>query len=179
MDQRVPKGGAPPWQRILLFAVLTFLVFALFLPFQEKGRIGISYTDFKREVNNGNVEKVTFKGSQIRGEFKKPLTKDLKAPAEGASVPTAVRCYAFCEALKPARADHEGFRASLGVKVMKRVVIIGGGFAGLAAAKALSSHKKRINVTLVNRFETNPLQTSSAGHHQRHHSRELHSVAHR
>ena len=91
MEPMKLKSGAPQWtqwQRILLFLVLSFLVFSLFFPHQDKESVSISYTKFKAEVGRGQIEEVTFKGSQITGKFKSALTKDLKLPEKGAEVPT-------------------------------------------------------------------------------------------
>jgi hypothetical protein len=83
-----PKGVPNQWQRILIFMLLSFLVFSVFYPHQERDTLSISYTKFKHEVSQGNIEAVTVKGSQIKGNFKKPLTEELKAPKKGANVQT-------------------------------------------------------------------------------------------
>ena len=91
MEPMKPRAGAPQWsqwQRILLFAVLSFLVFSFFFPHQDNESVSISYTKFKDEVGHGQIEEVTFKGSQITGKFKNALTKDLKLPEKGAEVST-------------------------------------------------------------------------------------------
>jgi cell division protease FtsH len=88
MQPTKPQGMSPQWQRILLFALFSFLLFSLFFPQRESGVIGLSYTKFKDEINQGNIEQVTVKGDQITGKFKKPLTKDLKAPKKDTDVAT-------------------------------------------------------------------------------------------
>jgi cell division protease FtsH len=88
MQPTKPQGTSPQWQRILLFALFSFLLFSLFFPQRESGVIGLSYTKFKDEINQGNIEQVTVKGDQITGKFKKPLTKDLKAPKKDTDVAT-------------------------------------------------------------------------------------------
>jgi cell division protease FtsH len=103
MQQTKPGGAQSQWQRMLLFALLLFLMFSLFAPFQRKGGISISYTRFKEEVNQGTVKEVTFKGSQITGEFKKPLTKDFKTPEKGSKVAT----YTDFKTTKPSLEDPE------------------------------------------------------------------------
>lgn len=82
-----PGVGSPQWPRILLFAALSFLVLSVFFPLQEKGRVELSYTEFKRQADHGNIVTVTVKGSRIDGEFKEPLTEDLKVPEQGTSLP--------------------------------------------------------------------------------------------
>jgi cell division protease FtsH len=101
MKNLKPQTGPPQWQRILLYAVLAFVVLSIFFPFQDQNRVGISYTEFKREVKQGNVREVTFRGNEIRGEFKNALTEALKRPEEGSDAAT----YTNFKTVKPAFED--------------------------------------------------------------------------
>jgi cell division protease FtsH len=101
MKNLKPGSGPPQWQRILLYGMLAFVVLSFFFPFQDENRVDISYTEFKREVKEGNVSEVTVKGSGIRGKFKNALTEGLKRPEEGSGAAT----YANFKTVKPAFED--------------------------------------------------------------------------
>lgn len=61
----------------------------------------LSYTEFKRQADHGNIVTVTVKGSRIDGEFKEPLTEDLKVPEQGTSLPA----YKAFKTTKPSLED--------------------------------------------------------------------------
>jgi cell division protease FtsH len=103
MGQTKPKSAPSQWQRMLLFVLLSLMVFSLFFPYNETKTITISYTKFKQEIGQGDIEQITVKGSRITGKFKKALTKDLKAPKDGSTVPT----YKTFKTTKPSLEDPE------------------------------------------------------------------------
>ncbi len=74
-DPGKPQVPGLDWK--LIFWIL--ILFFFFAPLLSK-QFGIkgtemSYSSFRRELQNGNVEKVRVEGEKITGEFKKPLEK--------------------------------------------------------------------------------------------------------
>ncbi len=59
------------WGLLLLLLVLPYLVRLFVSPNVAE----ISYTEFKRQVTQGNVSEVTMKGKEIRGQFQNEYTK--------------------------------------------------------------------------------------------------------
>ena len=97
MDNLKRNMGPPQWHRILLFALLSFLILYLFLPYAPEPRLEISYTRFKKLVQDEKVTEVTFKGNQITGKFDTPLTEELRVP----EVDEDPRVYESFKTLKP------------------------------------------------------------------------------
>jgi len=94
--------GPPQWQRILLFAALSFLILSVFLPYDRVRHLDISYTQFKNLVQHGKVEEVTFQGGRITGKFNRPLTDEMKAPEE-----EDLRVYESFKTIKPELEDRK------------------------------------------------------------------------
>ncbi len=80
------KGGGGlgpdlPWKkagRTLAFWVMIILLSVLFVQLYYGGKekvVEISYSDFMKQVDNGNVGKVTFIEKDIHGDFKEPYSK--------------------------------------------------------------------------------------------------------
>ncbi len=78
--------GPPQWQRILLFALISFMILYFFLPYAPVRHLDISYTQFKKLVQEDKVEEVTFQGGVISGRFDSPLTEDLRVLEEDQDV---------------------------------------------------------------------------------------------
>ncbi|MFF3723960.1 ATP-dependent zinc metalloprotease FtsH [Streptomyces erythrochromogenes] len=65
--KRMPGG----WRGLILAALIVFLVTNLVLSFFNEGdEPTISYTEFSKQVTNGNVSKIYSKGDAIQGELK-------------------------------------------------------------------------------------------------------------
>lgn len=59
------------WRGLILAALIVFLVANLVLSFFNEGdEPTISYTEFSKQVANGNVSKIYSKGDAIQGELK-------------------------------------------------------------------------------------------------------------
>ncbi|NNN33026.1 ATP-dependent zinc metalloprotease FtsH [Streptomyces sp. S3(2020)] len=66
---RKPRGG---WWSLLLTALIVFLVANLVLSYFNDGdEPTISYTEFSKQVDDGNVSKIYAKGDAIQGQLKK------------------------------------------------------------------------------------------------------------
>jgi cell division protease FtsH len=63
----------PNWKRMLLIILLWIIVFSFFLPSYRKNRLSLSYTDFKKWVDQKQVSEIILKGSVIHGKFKRPV----------------------------------------------------------------------------------------------------------
>ncbi|WBO63598.1 ATP-dependent zinc metalloprotease FtsH [Streptomyces camelliae] len=63
------RGG---WWRLILTALIVYLIANLVLSyFGEENEPTISYTEFSKQVNDGNVAKIYAKGDSIQGQLKK------------------------------------------------------------------------------------------------------------
>ncbi len=63
------RGG---WWRLILAALIVYLIANLVLSyFDQANEPTISYTEFSRQVNDGNVDKIYAKGDSIQGQLKK------------------------------------------------------------------------------------------------------------
>ena len=72
--QRRPLGQNPfNWKSLIWIGVFWLFMFYFFGQFGSVDRIKMSYTGFKKGVDQGNVAEITVKGSEITGKFKKPL----------------------------------------------------------------------------------------------------------
>jgi cell division protease FtsH len=72
--QKNPLGPRPfNWKTLLWIGVLWFVMFYFFGQFGRVSTMGMSYTDFKKSVDAGNITEITVKGSEITGTFKKPV----------------------------------------------------------------------------------------------------------
>ncbi|MFF4274748.1 ATP-dependent zinc metalloprotease FtsH [Streptomyces sp. NPDC001536] len=70
---RKPRGG---WWSLLLAALVVFLVANLVLSYFNDGdEPTISYTEFSKQVDDGNVSKIYAKGDAIQGQLKKKQDK--------------------------------------------------------------------------------------------------------
>ncbi len=59
---------------ILMFLVFAFNAYLIyFAPPEQERTANISYSRFKSEISSDNIKQVTFQGTAIRGEFKKPI----------------------------------------------------------------------------------------------------------
>jgi cell division protease FtsH len=61
------------WRTILWIGLLWLFIFYFFGRFGNVGTMEMSYTDFKKSVEAGNITEITVKGSEITGTFKKPV----------------------------------------------------------------------------------------------------------
>ncbi|MFH7596661.1 ATP-dependent zinc metalloprotease FtsH [Streptomyces racemochromogenes] len=67
-SRRKPPGG---WRGLILAALIVYLITNVVLSFFNEGDgPTISYTEFSKQVNDGNVEKIYSKGDAIQGELK-------------------------------------------------------------------------------------------------------------
>ncbi|WP_225823137.1 ATP-dependent zinc metalloprotease FtsH [Streptomyces naphthomycinicus] len=63
------RGG---WWRLVLTALIVYLIANLVLSyFDQANEPTISYTEFSKQVNDGNVDKIYAKGDSIQGQLKK------------------------------------------------------------------------------------------------------------
>ncbi|MFE0675125.1 ATP-dependent zinc metalloprotease FtsH [Streptomyces sp. NPDC058867] len=70
---RRPKGG---WWSLIVAALVVYLIASLVLSFLDDGdEPAISYTEFSKQVENGNVSKIYAKGDAIQGQLKKEQDK--------------------------------------------------------------------------------------------------------
>ncbi|GAB1338075.1 ATP-dependent zinc metalloprotease FtsH [Streptomyces sp. E-15] len=73
--QRQPPGGGRMrggWWRLILTALIVYLIANLVLSyFDQANEPTISYTEFSRQVTDGNVDKIYAKGDSIQGQLKK------------------------------------------------------------------------------------------------------------
>ncbi|MEJ2726312.1 MAG: ATP-dependent metallopeptidase FtsH/Yme1/Tma family protein [Deltaproteobacteria bacterium] len=60
---------------ILWVALMMMLFFSFFRGNTSSEVLNISYSDFRKYVNDGQVAQVTFEGDQLTGQFKKPVKK--------------------------------------------------------------------------------------------------------
>jgi len=76
--QQKRQDVPPPSLSAFRYLIWFFLLFAVMLYFSRSfiipEYIDISYTEFKNQVKAENVEKVTFRGERIRGEFRDEYT---------------------------------------------------------------------------------------------------------
>ncbi|MEU6668330.1 ATP-dependent zinc metalloprotease FtsH [Streptomyces sp. NPDC046727] len=72
---RQPPGGRRMrggWWRLILTALIVYLVANLVLSYLDQANEPtISYTEFSKQVNDGNVDKIYAKGDSIQGQLKK------------------------------------------------------------------------------------------------------------
>ncbi|WP_093498847.1 ATP-dependent zinc metalloprotease FtsH [Streptomyces sp. Ag109_O5-10] len=72
---RPPNGGRRMhggWWRLIVTALVVYLLANLVLSyFDQENEPTISYTEFSKQVNAGNVEKIYAKGDSIQGQLKK------------------------------------------------------------------------------------------------------------
>jgi len=77
-NQQQRKDVPPPAPSAFRYLIWFFLLLIVMLYFSRTflmpEQVEISYSDFKHQVREGNVEKVTFRGDRIRGEFKSEYT---------------------------------------------------------------------------------------------------------
>ncbi|MEW1777625.1 ATP-dependent zinc metalloprotease FtsH [Streptomyces sp. NPDC086777] len=70
-----PNGGRKMhggWWRLIVTALVVYLLANLVLSyFDQENEPTISYTEFSKQVNDGNVEKIYAKGDSIQGQLKK------------------------------------------------------------------------------------------------------------
>ncbi|MEU7410528.1 ATP-dependent zinc metalloprotease FtsH [Streptomyces sp. NPDC042638] len=72
--QQTPGGGRMRggWWRLALTALIVYLIANLVLSyFDQANEPTISYTEFSKQVNDGNVDKIYAKGDSIQGQLKK------------------------------------------------------------------------------------------------------------
>ncbi|MGW0751741.1 ATP-dependent zinc metalloprotease FtsH [Streptomyces sp. NPDC002587] len=66
-----PKRRMPGWRWLILAALIVYLITNLVLSFFNEGdEPTISYTEFSKQVANGNVSKIYSKGDAIQGQLK-------------------------------------------------------------------------------------------------------------
>lgn len=65
--QQLRKLGGSALIWFLLLLVLAYFLFQVFSPSEG---VQISYSDFKKQVKQGNVSEITIKGQEIKGRFK-------------------------------------------------------------------------------------------------------------
>ncbi len=80
MDGLGQKNVGAQWQRMLFYMLIAFLVLSFLIPSYSGKQLSVSYTEFKRLVEKGDISKVSVKGDQITGKFKEGLTKDFNVP---------------------------------------------------------------------------------------------------
>jgi len=99
LGRKTPQGNKI-W-RYLIWFLLLYLVFSYFFGiYSKKDRIEISYTEFKKQVEKGNVEKILVKGEEITGKF----TNNYKVQKESGE---EVKTYQLFSTTKPSIDDKE------------------------------------------------------------------------
>jgi cell division protease FtsH len=71
-----PPSGPSPWTIILWLLLLFLLLGPWFASLFESKTVAISYSAFRRQLEAGNVEKVTIRGEKITGQLKKPAQEE-------------------------------------------------------------------------------------------------------
>lgn len=82
---RQPKSAPPNytgWSNLIWILLFWLVLLYFFRGFGLSGVLTINYTDFKNYVQEGKVAKVTIKGDEVAGTFKKPLEKGTKEKPE-------------------------------------------------------------------------------------------------
>ncbi len=69
------------WVILLSLLLLNWFIYTQFATSHQDTRVRISYTQFREQVNAGNVGEVTSLGSAIEGVFKSPVAPDAATPA--------------------------------------------------------------------------------------------------
>ncbi len=91
------------WRHILWLVLLWMLAIYLFRGFNSSEIIKMSYTAFKKIVDEGKVSEITVKGNKITGRFKEPVTEE-SGPKK--SEENTIR-YKYFETIKPSFEDPE------------------------------------------------------------------------
>jgi cell division protease FtsH len=72
--QKKTLGQSPfNWRVLVWIGVFWLIMYYLFGQFGRVDRMAMSYTGFKKSVEEGNVAEITVKGSEITGKFKAPV----------------------------------------------------------------------------------------------------------
>jgi cell division protease FtsH len=67
-----PAAGGTGFWKILIWFFLLWIAFTyIFRSFGGEDRVNLSYTEFKKQVQDANIKRVTFKGDEIKGAFEK------------------------------------------------------------------------------------------------------------
>ena len=103
MDNWKKNMPSSQWHRILLFALLSFLILSTFFPYAPLHRLDIPYSRFKQLVQKEKVSEVTFQGERIKGRFDTPLTEELGAPEEDGDL----KVYESFETIQPSIEDRD------------------------------------------------------------------------
>jgi cell division protease FtsH len=101
MDNWKKNMPSSRWHRILLFALLSFLILSIFFPYAPVHRLDIPYSRFKQLVQKEKISEVTFQGVRIKGRFDTPLTEELGVPEDD----EALRVYESFETIQPSVED--------------------------------------------------------------------------
>jgi cell division protease FtsH len=62
-------GGGPPWRKYLIGGAAVLLAATLLSFFGPDGRVHLSYSAFKTQIEAGRVAEITLEGEHIRGRF--------------------------------------------------------------------------------------------------------------
>jgi cell division protease FtsH len=73
LEQRPPEKKSFNWKIILWIGLFWLFIIYLFGSMGSPTRMKLSYTDFKKYVNQEKVEQITVKGQSVTGKFKKPV----------------------------------------------------------------------------------------------------------
>jgi cell division protease FtsH len=105
---RPPLQKSMNWRLILWFVILGFFFLYFSKGFNQPQRMKISYSHFKNLVSEGEISKVTVKGEQIFGTFKKPQTQKSSGSKEapGSSKESSPEYKSF-ETVMPSFGDPE------------------------------------------------------------------------
>jgi len=119
-QHRRPPGGSPQqpdipnagvWRMVLWFGIGLLLAMWLLQPGMEPGT-SITYTRFKQEVQQGNVEYLEAEGETLRGRFKEPVK--IERPRQVAAPPAdeGGAEQGATDAQKEAKAEEEAVEAT-------------------------------------------------------------------
>ncbi|MBD3422225.1 MAG: ATP-dependent zinc metalloprotease FtsH [Chitinivibrionales bacterium] len=70
------NGAQPPlWRYAIWFVAALLLASFIMNRYSQAGSVRISYTQFKKQIENENIAEVTFRGNSISGTFDQPWSK--------------------------------------------------------------------------------------------------------
>jgi cell division protease FtsH len=176
--QKKPMGQSPfNWKILIWIGLIWLLMYPFFGQFGSVNRMKMSYTGFKKSVDEGNITEITVKGFEITGKFKKPVKGKThstffgkKVTPEFESFKTTIPSFQDPELINllekknviiHAKSEEHSWLWTLAVSVLPWVLIIGffvysskkfqeragGGIFGFGKSKAKLYTKATSNVT--------------------------------
>jgi len=72
-NQKIPTQKPLNWTQLLFYLLIGILIINIFRIFTPPDYLELSYSDFKNQVDQGKIARVTIKGDNITGNFKQPM----------------------------------------------------------------------------------------------------------